>query len=118
MILKFFKKSEGNIQLDSDKAEIIDITNDFRTKLLPKDYFLNSQYHVDENIYFVKQPLFIHLAKIKNRSSIEALSIDYKGNKIIIVSNNAYVFYNNKSIEVDDYSVSEKEFKNFVKSDN
>ena len=104
MILRFANENNKIIlSEDVSKAEMIDITDDFRTKLLTKSHFVNDKYKADDNLYFVKQPFFVKMAKIKNRNTIEALQINYEGKTIIIVGKNAYIFYNGKSIETDEY---------------
>lgn len=105
MILKFGSK-DGTVVLNSDKAEMIDITNDLRTKLLNKNDFLKHEYKADDNVYFVQQPFFIRMAQMKNRPSIEALYINYKDNHIIIVNKKSYVFYNGKSIDPGSYDIN------------
>lgn len=102
MILKFFNK-DGNIYLDSDKAELINITNDFRTKLLDKDYMTSDKFKFRDGIYFLRKDFFIKMGKAQNRQSIESLLIDYNNSKIIIVGDKTIVFYNNYPVNITEY---------------
>jgi len=104
MLLKFWNK-EGNISLDSSKAELLDITSDNRTKMLNKEEMIEEKFKVEPGVFFLKKPFFIQMAKKQNRESIEALLINYKGNKIIITGNKAYVFYNGKAVDVEEYGL-------------
>jgi hypothetical protein len=114
MILKFWKTDNGLV-LKDDSAEMIDITSDFRTKFLNKTELTSEKYRVDSNTFFIAQPLFIKLAKVKNRQSIEALYITHSNNNIIIVGKNAYVFYNGQSININEYNppISEKDIQTY-----
>ena len=102
-ILQFWSK-DNSVLLNSTKSEMINITNDIRSKLLNKKEFIKDKYKVDNNVYFVKQPTFVKMAKIQNRSTIDALYIDYD-NKHIIITGKSYNFYNGKPIETDEYVV-------------
>lgn len=104
MLLKFWNKN-GDIILDSNKVELLDITADNRTKLLNKDEMIIDKFRVDSGVFFLKKPFFILMAKKQNRESIEALLINYKGNKIVITGDKAYVFYNGKAVDVQDYGL-------------
>jgi hypothetical protein len=104
MILKFVKK-ENEINLDSDKAELLDISFDKRTKMLNKNEMCNDVYKIDKDVYILKKDFFIKMAKKQNRASIEALLIKHDEKNIIIVGDRSYVFYNGYSINVKDYDL-------------
>lgn len=104
MLLKFWLKNE-DVVLDSQKAEMIDISSDLRTKLLNKDEMMMDKFKVQDTVYMLKKSFFISMAKCQNRESIEALLIKYKGNNIIIVGDTACVYFNGKAINVQEYSI-------------
>lgn len=110
MLLKFrYNQEKNDVYLEESKSgkkcEMIDITTDLRTKLLDKNEMTSDKFKIDSNIYFIKKPLFIKLAKAQNRPSIDALKILF-GNKIIIITGEkSYVFYNGKAINVAEYEI-------------
>jgi hypothetical protein len=110
MILKFFLKN-NDIILDSNKAEIIDITKDFRTRLLDKDHMVSDKFKFKDGIYFIKKEFFIKMAKLQNKSTIEALLINYYNNKIIIVGDKKIVFFDGYPVNLTDYDESIDENK-------
>ena len=126
MLLKFTYTEKGSIEdfkgdtilskdigptivLDSPKACLIDITLDPRTKLLNKAEMISQKYKVEPGIFFLKNPMFITLAKKQNRNRerVEALQLRYKDNIIIITGDKAYVFYNGKAVNVEEYGLDE-----------
>lgn len=104
MLLKFWNRN-GNIVLDSPKAELLDITSDMRTGLLNKDEMIVERFKVAPGVFFLKKPFFILMAKKQNRESIEALQIKYKGNNIIVTGDKSYVFYEGKAVNVEEYGL-------------
>ena len=103
MLLKFYSDKD-NIILDSNNYDMIDITKDFRTKMLDKDSMTNKQFYIENNIYILKQQFFINMAKIQNRKSIEALMIRYNDKIIIIVGEKSILYFNGKPIYAYDYN--------------
>lgn len=112
MILKFFN-TKNQITLDSKTSEIIDITKDFRTKLLDKDHMISDKFKFKDNIYFIRKDFFIRMGKIQNRQSIDALLINYNNNFIIIVGNKSTVFFNNFPVNIVEYDESVDESKGY-----
>ena len=104
MLLRFYEEN-NQIMLKETAAEMIDITDDFRTKLIKKQDLLHPKFRVAPNVFIVSKPLFIQLAKTKNRQTIEALYINHLNNHIIIVGDNAYVYYNGKDVSVKEYEI-------------
>ena len=115
-VLQFWNEND-KVLLNSEKSEMIDITNDLRSKFLNKKDFIKDKYKIDNNVYIVKQPTFIKLAKVQNRKTIDALYISYNNNHIIFTGNKAYSFYNGKPIDTNEYSVgfSEQEICKMLK---
>jgi hypothetical protein len=110
MLLKFRYNQENNdVYLEESKSgkkcEMIDITTDLRTKLLDKNEMTSDKFKIDSNVYFIKKPLFIKLAKAQNRPSIDALKILFENKIIIITGEKSYVFYNGKAINVAEYEI-------------
>lgn len=110
MILKFIYKN-NDIYLDSDKAQLIDITKDFRTKLLDKEHMTSDMFKFKEGIYFIKKEFFIKMGKIQNNPLIEALLINYNNKKIIIVGDKKIVFFDGYPVNVIEYDESIDENK-------
>lgn len=110
MLLKFRYNQENNdVYLEESKSgkkcEMIDITTDLRTKLLDKNEMTSDKFKIDSNVYFIKKPLFIKLAKAQNRPTIDALKILFENKIIIITGEKSYVFYNGKAINVAEYEI-------------
>lgn len=110
MLLKFRYNQENNdVYLEESKSgkkcEMIDITTDLRTKLLDKNEMTSDKFKIDSNVYFIKKPLFIKLAKAQNRPTIDALKIFFENKIIIITGEKSYVFYNGKAINVAEYEI-------------
>jgi len=103
MLLKFYSDKD-NVVLDSNNYDMIDITKDFRTKMLDKDSMINKQFYIENNIYILKQQFFINMAKIQNRKSIEALMIRYNDKIIIIVGEKSVLYLNGKPIYAYNYN--------------
>ena len=110
MLLKFWNRN-GEVVLESSKGEMIDITSDRRTMMLNKREMTSEKFKVDDNIYFLRKPLFVQMGKKQNRESIEALLINYENNKIIITGDKAYVFYNGRALNVEQYETEIDEFR-------
>ncbi len=106
MILKFFNQN-GNISLEPDKFKLINITNDFRTKFLDKEYMTSDKFKFKDNIYFLRKNFFIKMGKMQNSPNVESLLIDYikdgYNTKIIIVGDKTTIFYNNFPVIVSEY---------------
>jgi len=110
MLLKFrYDQEKNDVYLEESKSgkkcEMIDITSDLRTKLLDKNEMTSDKFKIDSNVYFIKKPLFIKLAKAQNRPSIDALKILFEKKIIIITGEKSYVFYNGKAINVAEYEI-------------
>lgn len=110
MLLKFrYDQQKNDVYLEESKSgkkcEMIDITSDLRTKLLDKNEMSSDKFKIDSNVYFIKKPLFIKLAKAQNRPSIDALKILFENKIIIITGEKSYVFYNGKAINVAEYEI-------------
>ena len=110
MLLKFRYNQENNdVYLEESKSgkkcEMIDITSDLRTKLLDKNEMTSDKFKIDSNVYFIKKPLFIKLAKAQNRPTIDALKILFENKIIIITGEKSYVYYNGKAINVAEYEI-------------
>jgi len=84
---------------------MLDITRDFRTRLLPKGNFITDRYKVDSDVFFVRKPFFITMAKKNKKPNAEALYLFYKNRHVIIVGSGSYIFYEGRSIEPDDYDL-------------
>ena len=102
MLLKFWN-SKDSITLDSQKYDLLDITNDIRTRFLNKKEMTSECYKIEEGVYFLRKDFFIAMAKMQNRKSVESLLIKYKNNFIVIVSSKCCVYYNGKPITISEY---------------
>ena len=105
-ILKFETDTEDNMLFMSTDNRMIDITNDPRSKLLPKNDIMNSLYKIDNNVYMAKNNFFIEKTRCFHGNNVAVLYMKYKSNHIIVVGDNAYVYYNKKSVSVNDYNIS------------
>lgn len=105
-ILKFRKK-ESNVILEKLRME--DITDDKRTLLLDKSAFICSKYRIDEGVYIAKNDLFFKMANLLNKSRklIDAILIRENNTYIIIVPCKSYVFWNGRSVEPENYHITQ-----------
>jgi ABC-type sulfate transport system substrate-binding protein len=105
-VLKFDNDyNNDNILFTSTDHKMLDITNDPRSKLLPKNDIINNSYKIDTNVYIAKNNFFIEKAQYFHGKNIAVLYMKYKTSHLIVVGNNAYVYYNGKSISVNDYNI-------------
>jgi hypothetical protein len=112
-LLKIWRalKSNGIVINDSKrKLRVVDITEDPRGKLLPKDDFLNKTFQVEKNVHIVRNAFIIRIASWQARRygrdpNIGGLYFKYKGKEVIIIPSKGYVFFNGKSIEPNRYKV-------------
>jgi len=100
-VLQLWKK-EGVVTLF--KGHLKEITDDPRTKMMPKDTFLSAKYKVEDGVFITHSSLIMNLAT-KDDKEISALYCKHKGCHIIIVPPKSYVFYNGKSFEPESYNI-------------
>ena len=105
MLLKFSNENNTISLCSKGKAELKDITNDLRTKLLNKNEMCTSRFCIEDNVYILKKDLFISLAKKETSPCIEALLIQHNKNHIIIVGDKSLVFYNGRHLTIENYDV-------------
>lgn len=103
MILKFLK-SDNNIVTLLD-YEMTDISSDFKTKLLDKKQLTNPKYKIDNDIFMLRQPFFLHIANTSDKPNTKALYIKYSDNKQVIIIGKDDPFYNNKPLDPDEYKL-------------
>ena len=108
MLLKFWYKN-NDIILDSKKGELLDITADYRTKMLNKDEMSSKHFQIGENVFILKKDFFVRMAKLQNRETIEALKIIHDNKIILIVGEGSCVFYEGSSINVETYGIEVNE---------
>lgn len=105
-ILQFETDTDDNMLFMSKDTRMLDITNDPRSKLLPKNDIINNLYKIDKNVYMAKNNFFIEKTRSFHGNNIAVLYMKYKSNHLIVVGDNAYVYYNKKSVSVNDYNIS------------
>lgn len=106
-ILKFDTDHNNDIlSFASQGYKMLDITNDPRSKLFPKNDLLNGSYKIDKNVYIAKNNFFIEKAQCFHGKNILVLYMKYKTSHLVVVGDNAYVYYNGKSISVNDYNIN------------
>jgi hypothetical protein len=104
MILKYYIDDNNNIKLE--KYEMVDISNDIRSKILNKNDLTQKSFQIHKNIFFIKQDFFIHMANIIDKPNAKSLYIKYPDNiQVVIIPNNSYVFFQNKSIEPNNFEL-------------
>lgn len=100
-ILKL-KLVDGRVLLE--KGELVDITHDKRTKMLPKDSFVKNEFKVADKVYIAENSLIMGKA-IKENPSITALYCAHNDYHIVIVAPRSYVFFDGRSVEVGKFSL-------------
>lgn len=105
-ILKFETDTDDNMLFMSKDTRMLDITNDPRSKLLPKNDIINNLYRIDKNVYMAKNNFFIEKSRSFHGNDVAVLYMKYKSTHLIVVGDNAYVYYNKKSVSVNDYNIS------------
>lgn len=102
-ILKF-KFEDNNFILE--KGEMVNISDDKRSTLMPKKLFVDKKYRIKHGVYMCKSDFCMSLAR-KNHShpNISAIYCPYEGKHILIVPKNSYSFINDSSVEPTDFNV-------------
>ena len=102
-VLKF--SYDGDIKLD--KYNMVDITEDKKTSLIDKQSFYEYKFKVEKDVYLAMNDMFFTLSKMFNSQTIDAMLLRDGNNKIIIVPSRSYVFWNGKSIDPIEYTISQ-----------
>jgi len=116
MIYKFSKEKNKIVILET--YEIVDISNDMRTKMLNKEILTSKLYKIDKNLYFVRQEFFIYMANLIDKPNAKSLYIKYEdGKEVVITDDSSHIFYNGKSIEPEKYKlpISKDTIKKLIK---
>lgn len=95
---------------------LVNITDDPRTSLIPKDAMIQPKFKVDDQAYIVKNDLMLKLARKRGSQDIDALYFKHKDNDVVIIGNKTYVFWNGRSVEPESFSLlfSQKEMKTHI----
>jgi hypothetical protein len=102
-VLKF--TYDGEIKLD--KYKVVDITEDKRTALIDKQSFYNMKFKVEKDVYLAMNDMFFTLSKMFNNDIIDAMLLRDGDKKILIVPSRSYVFWNGKSVDPAEYTISQ-----------
>jgi hypothetical protein len=100
-ILKFFIK-DNKVLLE--KGDLVEITHDKRTSMLPKDAFIKNEFKVADGIYIAENSFIMDKA-IKEKPTVGALYCYHNECHIIIVAPRSYVFFNGKSVDIAKFSL-------------
>lgn len=102
-----FDKGEPVLSSGSgDFVELLDITDDFRTRLINKKTMTEERFRVKKsNEFVVYQDFFVKMAKIQNRETIEVLRIRYRDSVIYILSSKNKLFLNGVYVQPETFEL-------------
>lgn len=104
--MPIFKFKNKNNQVTLDKLIIEDITDDKRTSIIPKQSFLHEDYKIDNNIYMVINQMFFKMSKMFTKKVFHCILIREGNNKIFIMPDKSYVFWNGTCINPLNYELN------------
>jgi hypothetical protein len=116
MIYKYWKEKNNIVNLE--KYEMVDISNDLRTKMLNKEILTSKLYKIEKNLFFVRQEFFIYMGNLCDQPNAKSLYIKYEdGKEVVITDDTSHIFYNGKSIEPEKYKlpISKDMIKKMIK---
>lgn len=100
-VLQIWKK-KGEVTMLKGYLKPID--DDPRTRLMPKNAFIDNQYLIGKNVYMTKSDIIIKMAR-DDDATVDALYCTHDGKDIVIMPKKSYVFFNGRSVEPKEFSV-------------